>query len=165
MSAMTGRCGLIPEQVWDAEPIPRRALFPGKPTGSAMPLVWAHAEFVKLALSRGLGRPCDRPEPVWERYRGRRPMPACAVWTPRFPSVAIDAGRTLLVCLPAAATVHYGIDAWERIADVAATDRGLGLYVAELPSASLARGQCIRFTFYWNDSASWEGRDYETRIR
>ena len=39
---------LLPEQVWDGAPIPERELFPGQPSGSAMPLVWAHAEHVKL---------------------------------------------------------------------------------------------------------------------
>ncbi|MEB8485527.1 glycosyl hydrolase, partial [Acidithiobacillus ferriphilus] len=48
MVAMTGKGGLLPEQVWDATPIPEKGLFPGHPSGSAMPLVWAHGEFVKL---------------------------------------------------------------------------------------------------------------------
>ena len=30
--------GMIPEQVWDADPIPERRLYPGGPSGSAMPL-------------------------------------------------------------------------------------------------------------------------------
>jgi len=72
MAAMASPGGMIPEQVWDADPIPERFLFPGRPTGSAMPLAWAHAEFVKLLVSRGLGRPFDRPRAVWQRYRGRR---------------------------------------------------------------------------------------------
>ncbi|MBV8512004.1 MAG: glucan 1,4-alpha-glucosidase, partial [Xanthobacteraceae bacterium] len=40
--------GLLPEQVWDAEDIPERELFRGRASGSAMPLVWAHAEHAKL---------------------------------------------------------------------------------------------------------------------
>src|SRR5262249_42363445 len=51
IEAQTSPGGLIPEQVWDAAPIPGRQLEPGKPTGSAMPLVWAHAEYVKLLRS------------------------------------------------------------------------------------------------------------------
>ena len=43
---------MIPEQVWDADPIPERRLYPGRPSGSAMPLAWAHAEYVKLLVSR-----------------------------------------------------------------------------------------------------------------
>src|SRR5262249_55059264 len=42
---------LLPEQVWDADDIPERELFRGRPSGSAMPLVWAHAEHIKLLRS------------------------------------------------------------------------------------------------------------------
>src|SRR5438874_7895449 len=34
---------------------------PGRATGSAMPLAWAHAEFVKLLVSRQIGHPFARP--------------------------------------------------------------------------------------------------------
>jgi glucoamylase len=37
---------MIPEQVWDAPDIPERFLFNGYPTGSGMPLVWAHSEYI-----------------------------------------------------------------------------------------------------------------------
>src|ERR1043166_3166343 len=40
--------GLLPEQVWDGPDLPARELTTGKPSGSAMPLVWAHAEYLKL---------------------------------------------------------------------------------------------------------------------
>ena len=55
MMAMSSPLGLIPEQVWDSAPIAQYDLKPGKPSGSAMPLVWAHAEFIKLCYSRKLG--------------------------------------------------------------------------------------------------------------
>jgi hypothetical protein len=38
--------GMLPEQVWDE---PGKCL--GKPAGSAMPLMWAHAEYIKLLRS------------------------------------------------------------------------------------------------------------------
>src|SRR5260370_5181489 len=80
MAAMASPGGMLPEQVWDAEPIPSRRLAPGRPTGSAMPLVWAHAEFIKLMISRQLRHPVDRPRAVWQRYRGRRPAARHAFW-------------------------------------------------------------------------------------
>jgi glucoamylase len=46
MSGMTSSSGMIPEQVWDALDIPRRGLYRGRSAGSAMPLVWAHAEYL-----------------------------------------------------------------------------------------------------------------------
>jgi glucoamylase len=165
MGAMAGRCGLIPEQVWDAAPIPQRLLFPGRPSGSAMPLVWAHAEFIKLAISLQLGRPADRPLAAWERYRGWPPRPTHAMWTQRFPVTEIDAGQTLCLCLPEPARVHCGFDGWQRIVDVATLDTGLGVHTAELPSTALRPGQRIAFTFYWIGASRWEGRDYEVRVR
>src|SRR5204863_8209275 len=45
MAAMTSPGGMIPEQVWDSDPIRARRLSPGQPSGSAMPLAWAHASF------------------------------------------------------------------------------------------------------------------------
>ncbi|MBA3842864.1 MAG: glucan 1,4-alpha-glucosidase, partial [Actinobacteria bacterium] len=72
MAAMTGPGGLIPEQVWDSDPIPERLLYPGKPTGSAMPLVWAHAEFIKLLIACDTGRPVEQLDSTTERYRGER---------------------------------------------------------------------------------------------
>ena len=41
MCQMTGIGGMLPEQVWDSTAIPEKRLFPGKPTKSAMPLLWA----------------------------------------------------------------------------------------------------------------------------
>src|SRR5205085_10974569 len=99
-----------PEQGWDEPSRPRPWLKLGKPTGSAMPLVWAHAEFVKLAASRALGRPFDRPEAVWQRYGGRRPAPAEVLWSPRAPIANMRAGQALWLSLPRPARVHHGVD-------------------------------------------------------
>ena len=129
-----------------------------------MPLVWAHAEYIKLARSCALGRPCDRPEDVWQRYRGRRPASTHAIWAPRFPLATLGAGQALTICLPAPAQVHFGVDGWQRAADVATADSGLGVHLAQLPSAALAAGQRIEFTFHWSGNSSWEGRDYEVQM-
>ena len=160
MAAMTGRDGLIPEQVWDSEPVPRHALFPGKPSDSAMPLVWAHAEFVKLAASRALGRPFDRREAVWQRYGGRVPQPAHAFWTHQLPVRSITSGQVVCLALPRPASVHYGFDGWRDIADRATEDSGLGLHIAVLPSEGLSAGRRIDFTLYWSEEGTWEGRDH-----
>jgi glucoamylase len=164
MAAMTGRCGLMPEQVWDAAPIPERGLYPGKPTGSAMPLVWAHAEFIKLVLSRALNRPSDRPESVWRRYGGIRPVVTQVIWTLRFPVTEIRAGNALRLCVPESATVRYGINGWTKVADIATVDSGLDLCVVDLPVEELGPGDRIEFTFLWSVSSQWEGHDYRVAI-
>jgi glucoamylase len=48
METFANEGGLISEQVWDSPDIPKHELQLGRPSGSAMPLVWAHAEYVKL---------------------------------------------------------------------------------------------------------------------
>ena len=164
MGAMTGRAGLIPEQVWDTDAVPEKGLYPGKPTGSAMPLVWAHAEFIKLAMSCAQKNSCDRPQAVWRRYQGRRPEMNRVIWSPRFPVNKLRAGQQLQVCLPEPALVHYGVDGWQEVADVATRDSGLGLHVADLPTTQLQAGRHIVFTLYWAGSARWEDRDFRVDI-
>ena len=61
MENYSNSCGLIPEQIWDSPDIPEKELFFGKPSGAAMPLVWAHAEYLKLVRSIQLGYVFDRP--------------------------------------------------------------------------------------------------------
>ncbi len=43
--------GLIPEQIWDRPDIPEKLMYFGQATGAAIPLMWAHAEYVKLLRS------------------------------------------------------------------------------------------------------------------
>jgi glucoamylase len=62
---------LLPEQVWDTADIPSRELRFGRPSGSAMPLAWAHAEYIKLRRSLAEGRVFDLPPQTWQRYAVR----------------------------------------------------------------------------------------------
>ncbi len=164
MAAMASPGGMLPEQVWDSAPIPRRFLFPGRPSGSAMPLVWAHAEFIKLLLSRHLGHPCDRPRAVWERYRGRRPAARFAFWWPHAPIDELPLGARLAVALPRAAIVHWGRNDWQSIADTPTKESGLGFHVAVLAAKGLKAGDRIDFTWRWRDDGCWVGRDYALKV-
>ena len=157
MAAMASPGGMIPEQVWDAEPIPQRRLYPGCATGSAMPLAWAHAEFVKLLASRQIGHPFARPRAIWRRYRGRPVIARHAFWWPHAPIAAMPAGARLAVALPEPGYVHWGHDEWQEVADVPTEDSGLGFHVAVLDTAVLPRGSRIQFT--WRDARDWAGRN------
>lgn len=57
MERMATESQMIPEQVWDLSMGPARA---GEPTGSATPLGWSHAEYLKLLRSRADGQVFDR---------------------------------------------------------------------------------------------------------
>jgi len=163
MTRMTGPGGMLPEQVWDSEAIPERGLYPGRPSGSAMPLVWAHAEFIKLALSAAAGTPVDRPTRTWTRYQGKRPALDYALWRPRQRVRQLLVGRELRFLLPEAARVHWGTNGWKDPADVLTEDWGLG-HVARLPTAGLAAGVSVEFTFYWPARGEWQGEDFHITV-
>ncbi len=164
MMAMGSPLGLIPEQVWDTAPIPAHDLVPGKPSGSAMPLVWAHAEFAKLCHSLALGRPVDRPRATWARYGGVRPTIDYDFWGPNYRPSRIPAGHRLIVSLTAPARIHFGVNDWTDIQDIDTEDTGLGVHIAELPTKNLGAGGSVQFTFLWRDSQNWEGRNYEVHL-
>jgi glucoamylase len=164
MAAMTGPGGMMPEQVWDSAALPERRLYPGQPTGSAMPLAWAHAEFVKLMISHHLEYPFDRPAAVWRRYGGRRPEAKHAVWCLHAPIGRIGHDMALIIALPRAARIHWGTNGWQNVADGETQDTGLGLHGFELGAAALSHARCINFTFQWRDTQGWVGKDFKVAI-
>ena len=97
MQQMTGPGQLLPEQVWDADPIPERFLEPGHPTGSAMPLAWAHAEFAKLATYRMRGRPIEQSPAVVERFLADDHSAKTWHWRMNAKFDRLPPGRTVLI--------------------------------------------------------------------
>jgi glucoamylase len=156
---------LLPEQVWDAPDIPERELFHGGATGSARPLVWAHAEYIKLCRSIHDGELFDRPPQTVQRYivEGRDVCPF-AVWRFNNKLRSMPLGKILRVATLAPAIVHWGVNEWQAIADVEAVDTGLGVYVADLSTDRLPVGGTVHFTFFWPQSNRWEGVDFLLRV-
>ena len=161
MAAFANDGGMIPEQIWDAREIAHKALFPGRPSGSAMPLVWAHAEYVKLLRSLREERVFDMPPQTFERYATQNAPPAHAFWRFNHKTRSIAAGRILRIELLARAIVHWSDDGWRSAHDAATQDTGLGVHAADLPTGPLASGAVLKFTFYWHEAARWEGADFE----
>jgi len=165
MAGMASPGGMLPEQVWDGDPIPQRGLKIGRPTGSAMPLAWTHAEYVKLVASRALGRAFDRPESVWQRYRAERRKAPCAIWCERAPITALAAGASLIIALRAAANVRFGFDGWQDVADAPTVPNSLGLHVLRIDTARLAAGRKLDFTFRYLPGERWAGVDYQIQVK
>ncbi|MDQ3801662.1 MAG: glycoside hydrolase family 15 protein [Acidobacteriota bacterium] len=65
---------MIPEQIWDKPEVPKADsqfspnLKFGEGTGSATPLAWSMAQFIRLAVSLQEGRNLDTPDIVYNRY-------------------------------------------------------------------------------------------------
>jgi glucoamylase len=129
-----------------------------------MPLVWAHAEFTKLIVSRHLGAPFDRPRAVWARYKGQRPRIQRAFWSQMAPIGTIQAGLGLVILLPAPALIHWGVDGWQDTQDLVSVDSGLDFQVAELDTRLLRPGQRVDFTFQWLASSAWLGCDHHVDV-
>jgi glucoamylase len=61
---------MIPEQIWDREEPTRNDLRFGAGTGSATPLAWSMAQFIRLAISLQIGHNGETPKVVARRYAG-----------------------------------------------------------------------------------------------
>jgi glucoamylase len=160
MAAQSSPGRLIPEQVWDGIDLPRVELLNGRPTGAAMPLVWAHAEYIKLRRSLRDGKLFDLPPQPVERYQIDRIGSSLAVWRFSQKCRQVTSGKTLRIEVLAAATIHWSADEWRATADTPTTDTTLGVHWADLQTAGLPPGTVIRFTFYWREAAHWEGEDF-----
>lgn len=157
MLAMRGRGGLLPEQIWDADPLPWQNLRPGQPTGSAMPLAWAHSELIKLAAAAATGKPVEMLTLVTGRYHGTVPASQSWFWRDLAPVAVLPAGRTLVVAGPGPFTLHYGFDNWDpaTIAERDAQPLGLGLSGVTLTPADLGGHASLQFVRRYPDG-SWE---------
>ena len=164
VEASTSHGGLIPEQIWDADDLPERELFRGQPSGSAMPLVWAHAEHVKLLRSLRDGRVFDMPAPVAARYAGGDVRSDLAIWRFATAPTVLPVGKRLRIETLAPARVHWSTDNWTTTQDAASRLTSFDLFVTDLPTADLATGRTLVFTFYWPEADRWEGTDFSLRF-
>jgi glucoamylase len=64
--------GMIPEQVWDRADPTRAGFVFGAGTGSATPLVWSMAQFMRLVVDAEAGRLVEQPAIVAEHYLDHR---------------------------------------------------------------------------------------------
>jgi glucoamylase len=152
MNRMTGPGGLIPEQIWDTDPIPERGLFPGKPSGSAMPLVWAHAEFLKLLAAKSTGRPVEMFDGVLERWNRQRPQAATWSWRQDSRFRVCPAGRALRFEAGAPFAFTYALDGASD-AVLASEPTQFGLQGVTLSPEALGRAKTLRFRLSIKDGA------------
>ncbi len=155
---------LIPEQVWDAADIPKRGLYRGRPSGSAMPLTWAHAEHVKLIRSLADGRVFDTPPQTRQRYQIEDVRARHCVWRFNQKCRSLAAGHRLRVEVLAGATIHWSGDGWRSVRDTPTQDSGWGVHFADLDTAGLAAGGEVVFTMHWSRAGRWQGKDYRLTI-
>ncbi|HMN41273.1 MAG TPA: glycoside hydrolase family 15 protein [Phycisphaerales bacterium] len=153
---------LLPEQVWALPDLPAAHMFRGRPTGGAMPLCWAHAEYIKLVRSATDGRVFDLIPEVADRYRGRVPRAPLEVWKFNRQVRSVPAGGVLRVQAGAPFRLRWTCDEWEHTSDTPGTPIATGHAYVDIKAP---RGRApIRFTFFWTEADRWEGRDFEVGV-
>ena len=135
----------------------------GRPTGAAMPLMWAHAEYIKLLRSAHDGQVFDRVPYVLERYQESRAHLPIEIWTFQRRVRSVRAGAILRVYARAPFRLHWTVAEWSAVTDTDSTPTAFGIDFADIPVAA-GQSAPIRFTFFWRESRRWEGRDFEINV-
>jgi glucoamylase len=164
MEQFASSTGLLPEQIWDEADRPKDHMFLGKPTGSAMPLMWAHAEYIKLLRSANDGKVFETIPAVANRYiLEKSKCKLIEIWKPNRHARSVKRGYTLRVQAPASFTLHWSKDGWKTIEDTTSNFTAIGIEFVDI-LISESQESPIKFTFLWTKTSQWEGRDYEVSI-
>ena len=166
MEGFASPTGLLPEQVWDEPDRPDLFMFLGRPTGSARPLMWAHAEYIKLLRSAADGKVFDLVPEVADRYLSGEQASASRWKSGSITARSPRSGRGS----------SFASRRGRRFSSVGRGTTGARWKIRAPPrprwgsntSISITRppqGGRIRFTFFWIDAGTWEGRDFEVAVR
>ena len=154
---------LFPEQIWDAKNIPEKGLFFGKFTGSAMPLTWAHAEYIKLCSSIKKKRIADMPQFTQERYIKQKVTSPYEIWRFKNQQKSISNKKVFRIEVMADAIIHWTDDNWQTSNNVDTKNTGLDIYIADVILKNEDSGK-IKFTFFWREVNHWENKDFKVEI-
>jgi glucoamylase len=159
---------MMPEQVWDEPDRPDARLVLGKPAGSAVPLVWAHAEYLKLLRSAVDGKVFDRIEPVYARYCERsdkqNQRKKIEFYSFGRPIQRIDVGDTLRILDADRFEVRWSDDNWRTVQNAVSRSLGCAGHSADIsPSANQESGG-LSWTLYWPEQNRWLGYNVDLRI-
>ena len=156
--------GLLPEQVWDLPDVPEKFLYFGKPTGAAMPLCWAHAEYIKLLRSARDGQVFDRVPAVAARYLGRRhECSDLEVWKFNRQVGTVRVGHRLRVQAAAPFTLTWTRGEWAQASETEARPTSLGIHFVDIEVAEPSAAP-IRFTFFWSVEEHRDDREFEVEV-
>jgi glucoamylase len=159
---------MLPEQVWDKPNRPGLGLRFGQPGGSAVPLVWAHAEYLKLLRSALDGKVFDRVDAVYERYcepAGRQHLRRkLEIYTRRRPIQKVTVGDTLRILDEDRFEVVWTVDGWKSTHRTASHDLGSAGFSADLEIPATAEAGELSWTLQWTAKGRWLGYNVQVKI-
>jgi len=157
---------MLPEQVWDDVNLAETSLGLGQPTGSAMPLVWAHAEYLKLLRSALDGKVFDRVDAVFDRYcepAGReRVRTDLEIYSLKRPIQKIATGETLRILDEKNFDVVWSVDGWKTTQTTMSRSLGSAGHSADI--ATGPAGGKLEWTVYWNEQKAWLGYNVVVQV-
>jgi glucoamylase len=160
--------GMLPEQVWDYADMPSEGLYFGRSAGSAQPLVWAHAEYVKLLRSVADGHVFDRISVVEERYAvpkdQRQFMSRMEIYHLARPISEVMQGGTLRIVDTQPFEVTWSVDGWATTEATKSAVIGPPGSFADLAVEAEVTGKLV-FTLFWPGQNRWLGKNVEVSIR
>jgi glucoamylase len=156
---------LLAEQVWDGPESEGCNFKLGQPADSAVPLVWAHAEYLKLLRSAVDGKVFDRIDTVHERYanpqsdiKRRRDL---EFYSRRRPIQHISQGDTLRILDDRYFIVKWTDDSWKSAHDAPSRSLGTAGFSADI--APKADADTLEWTLHFPDEDTWLG--YNVRVK
>jgi glucoamylase len=127
-----------------------------------MPLLWAHAEYLKLLIARDRGKPIELLESVETRYADRRQVADTWHWRVEAGFSRLTRGRSLSVEHRSPFSLHYGFNGWEDVGDRIASRGPFGVWSVTFTEAELAPKTVIDFTRRFD--TGWEGQDHRVSL-
>lgn len=155
--------GLLPEQIWDEPDRSDKHLSLGQPTGGAMPLMWVHAEYIRLLRSVHDRQVFDFIPEVAARYRTREHVTPLEVWKHTRQPLSVASGATLRIQALEPFRLHWSADDGRTVHETPSVSTSLGIDYADI-AVPPQRQVSIRFTFLWTEAQRWEGRDYTVMV-
>jgi glucoamylase len=157
--------GLMPEQIWDGPELASQYLRFGGTTDAAMPLLWAHSEYIKLHRSAADGKVFDLVGPAYDRYvkqNGDRKI--MEVWKSNRQVQTVPAGALLRIQADSPFLLHWTSDDWHHSIDTASQGTAVGIEFVDILVPHQKQNP-IRFTFLWLEENRWEGKDYIVNLQ
>lgn len=156
---------LLPEQVWDEPDRLEQGLRLGRPTGVVVPLLWAHAEYVKLLRATADRKVYDRITEVEERYQGAKIKTQSQMfWSFAHPAPVSRKGEAIRLMAGIPFEVRWTHDGWKTVLTQHSIATKLGVHFADLaPGSTESAG--VEFTFLWSDENRWEGKNFAVEIQ
>ncbi|OUL22655.1 glucan 1,4-alpha-glucosidase [Nostoc sp. RF31YmG] len=164
MEGFASNTCLLPEQIWDEADQPDIHMYLGKPIGSAMPLMWAHAEYLKLVRSHHDDRVFDYIPQVAQRYLGERTQcKSLEIWKFNRQVSKVKQGQILRIQALVPFQLHWSQNNWQTVQNTPSTSTKLGIDYVDISIAS-EQQQPIIFTFFWISNSSWEQHNYQVAV-